>query len=514
MKKKIIRFTTDYYKVLTNHLAESGSDESFIYGLFSRAMTNDCMTYICKQLVVPDREELKNQSSVSIEPDQVYQALVYSLAFDQGLSILDTHTHPFSTKARFSGIDNHHGMANASYISANFPKTTEMGMIVFGRGFDNFEARIWDRKNERFEPVNRIEVLGSPTMILRYDVNDAKGGKDDPYARHRIIPGWKQGLLEDTKVFVGGLGGNGALVFESLLALGVGSHSGWIKACDPDILEASNLPRIPYARPKDIGETKAKIAQAYAKHRGHKTNVECYTEPLDDAKMLECIKEANVIIGCIDNDGARQTLNSLASRYMVPYIDLGTEIIPEDDKYESIGQIQVFLPGRTGCLMCSGSIDPSSAALDKMDDEAKAQYAQAGYVRGTNSTPTPSVLHLNGVTCHLAISQLVRMLFADGINGKEYLHYNAREASMFTASVDRNDNCPVCGRRGYLGCGDVREISLKSIIPPRPCVSRGIDSPKVGKAVELADNAENEDTRAQVEATEVIEAQVGPQETQ
>ncbi len=454
MKNNTIRFTTEDFNVLTNHLAKSGEDESFVFSLFSKSQSEDCTIYICKQLLLPDDNELKNQSRVSIEPDQKYQAIAYGLAYDQGLSIIDTHTHPFSSDAHFSGIDDSYGIANAEYIAKNFPEKTTMGMIVFGKGFDNFEARIWNREKGKFEPVNRIEVLGSPTNILTVNKRTTPIKIDDLYARHRIIPGWKQGLLENLKVFVCGLGGNGALIFDSLLALGIGGRDGWIKACDPDILEASNLPRIPYAYPKEVGIAKAKIAQLHADNRTPGLNVTCYGENIENEKMQNLIKEANIIIGAIDNDGARLILNGLAARYVIPYLDLGTEIIPDGAKYEAIGQVQTFIPGKTGCLVCSGAIDPSEAALDAMSEEDNAQYEQAGYVRGTNETPTPSVLHLNGVTSHLAISQLIRLIFDDGHKGKEYLHYNSQDAKMFTAAVAQNDACPVCGIQGYLGAGD------------------------------------------------------------
>lgn len=454
MKKHIIRFATEDFRRLINHLAKAGEDESFVFTLLSKAQSPDCTIYICKQLLLPDDNELTNQSCVSIEPDQTYQAIAYGLAYDQGLSIIDIHTHPFSSNAHFSSIDDSYGIENAKYIAKNFPESTTMGMIVFGKGYDNFEARIWNREIGEFEPVTRIEVLGSPTNILTVNSNSVPIVIDDPYARHRIIPGWQQGLLEDLKVFICGLGGNGSLVFDSLLALGIGSRDGWIKACDPDTLEASNLPRIPYAYPEEVGMPKAQIAQIHADNRTPGLNVHCYAESVESENMKDVTKEANIIIGAIDNDGARQIINGLAARYMVPYLDLGTEIIPNGSAYEAIGQVQTFVPGKTGCLVCSGAIDPSAAALDTMSEEDNAQYEQAGYIRGTNETPTPSILHLNGVTSHLAIRQLLRVIFGDDSNGKEYIHYNSQDATMFTAAVAQNDDCPVCGIRGYLGAGD------------------------------------------------------------
>jgi len=111
--------------------------------------------------------------------------------------------------------------------------------------------------------------------------------------------------------------------------------------------------------------------------------------------------------------------------------------------------------------MCSGVIDPSEAALDLVSEELKEQHARAGYVRGTDQTPTPSVLHLNGVASHLAVSQFLRLVFGEGLSGKEFVHYDRQNCQIVAASVPPDPDCPVCGTKGYLGAGDEqREFKL------------------------------------------------------
>ena len=451
-RQNVMRFSSNDFRALKEHLHASGDNESLAYALCSKAQGPECDIYICNRLIAPDTDDLRNQSGSSIEPSRECQAIAYGLAYDLGLFVVDVHTHPFSKNARFSSIDDHHGTQNAKYITKNFPEGSTMGMLVLGQGFDNFEARMWDSKKNCFEPANRLEILGAPTEIFT-NQHKATVKTDDPYARHRIIPGWKQGRLEELKVGLVGLGGNGAEIFKSLVALGIGKN-GWIVACDPDKVEASNLPRISYAFPEDVGKFKTEIAQAYARRKAPELNVYCYPEGIESDQMQEKAKEANIIIGAVDNDGARKSHNSLAARYMIPHIDLGTEIIPGDSGYDAIGQVHIFVPGKTGCLMCSGAIDPSDAALDTMSEEDRAQYQSVGYIRGTTETPTPSVLHLNGVVSHLAISQLLRLVFDEDFYGREYLHYDRQKCILLAASAVRDDNCPVCGKDGYLCAGD------------------------------------------------------------
>jgi molybdopterin/thiamine biosynthesis adenylyltransferase len=422
----IIRFGTEDFIVIKAHLANSGKYESFIHGLFSTARSKSNTVYICNLLLVPDKKQLQAQSAVSIEPGREYQAITYGLAYDLKKSIIDVHTHPFSSNARFSSIDNSFGMENAKYISENFPDTSTIGMIVLGNGFDNFEAQIWNRGKKCFEPVNRIEILGSPTTILINPKKKVSNKIDDIYARHKIIPGW-------------------------------------IQACDPDILEESNLPRIPYAYPAEVGISKAMLAKIHAGMKNHELKVFCHEKSVEDKEIQDILKEADIIFGAVDNDDARMILNEHAARYSIPYIDIGSEIIPEDFSYQAMGQVHVFIPGKTACLMCTGAIDPSNAALDSMTEEDKTDYERAGYVRGTSVTPTPSVLHLNGVVSHLAMSQFLKMIFADNFTGKDYLYYDRQKSDIISAFSVQDDQCPVCGLQGYIGNGDENESSLEEL---------------------------------------------------
>ncbi len=452
-EQNIIRISRADFEVKRRHFLAAGNNESQMFTLFTRATGRDYTVYINRLNLVPDPEELRNQSSVSIEPAREFQTRIYGLAHHTGMDVGDDHTHPFTETPQFSAIDNYHGKKAALYLSKRLPQPTTMLMTVFGRDLKHFQAHVWNRKKHCFEPVKRLEIIGSPMEILCEDDQPTQTG-EDPYARHRIIPGWKQTLLGKLKVFLAGLGGNGAAIWQSLVGLGVGRNGGWLRSCDDDRYEASNLPRIPYATPEDIGKAKAVVAQQYAKRKAPELNVSCYCDSVASERMQHVAKEANVIVGALDNDGARKIMNQIACRYQVVYLDLSAEIIPENDTFEAVGQVRVVIPGKTGCLICSGMIDASEAALDLMPDDRQRQRARVGYVRGSDETPTASVSHLNGVTAHLAVSQFLRVVFGEGIDGKDFLHYDRQNCQLVAASCPPVPKCPVCGIKGYLSVGD------------------------------------------------------------
>ena len=459
-KAQTLRISQDNFQQLGNLFREAEGKETQAFALCSKTVgPNECIHQV-KELILPEEGDFEKQSAAGVRPTVQYQYLAYSLAMELELSIFDFHNHPFADEVHLSSTDFYHGEKDGRFVADKFPDKTDRGMIVFGQDMSSFDGRLWDRKNKTFVPITRLSALGSPITILPADDYE----DNDLYARHRIIPGWKQGTLESLRVCVIGNGGNGALILEGLLALGVGKR-GWIKTCDPDILEASNIPRIPYACLDDVGKPKSEISQAYAARKAPDSNVFCYQEKINSEAMLAIAKEADVLIGAVDNHGARKILNSLSARYRISYIDLGSEIIPNEFSYESGGQVRIVLPGKNGCMMCTGEIDPSTAALDSLSEQDWAERGQAGYVRGTDFTPTPSVLHLNGVVSSLAISQFLRLVFGDEkLRKSAFLHYDQQSYQLLSASVDKNPDCPVCGDDGYLAEGD----EITSNLPDLP----------------------------------------------
>ena len=450
--KTIFRITYEDFQILRQLRDEAGDKETQAFVLCSKAKGQSEVVFLASRIVTPGAKDLEEQSGASVIPTAQFQALAYGLAYDLGLSVFDVHTHPFADKAQLSAIDFHHGEKNGRCIAEEFPEGTVMGMVVFDSSMHSFDGQVWNNEAGKFQKINNLEILGSPIQIL--PGIDADVPEDEAFARHQIIPNWDQNTLGQLKVLLAGLGGNGSLVFSALLNLGIGSKGGWVKACDHDTIEVSNLPRVPYAIPQDVGRLKAEIAQLYAIRNAPKTSVSCYSKKLQDEEMMAIAKEAHIIIGAVDSEGCRKTLNSISARYLIPYIDVATEIIPEDSVCQSIGQVHTFIPGVTGCLTCAGLIDPSEAALDLLSEQQASERARVGYVRGTNETPTPSVLHLNGVTSYLAISQLLRLVFGEGAERSAFLNYDRQNCQLMPAEALTDPNCPVCGKDGYLGEGD------------------------------------------------------------
>ena len=133
------------------------------------------------------------------------------------------------------------------------------------------------------------------------------------------------------------------------------------------------------------------------------------------------------------------------------------------NEHNLVGQLRLVIPGQTGCLFCCGGIDTNEAALDLMARKHRRRRERRGYVRGTAETPTASVIYLNGILSHLALSHIAKLV--QGGNAVEHAHvyYNGNSDSLLAAACRPNPECPVCGPGGVLGAGDREEQGLDEL---------------------------------------------------
>jgi molybdopterin/thiamine biosynthesis adenylyltransferase len=374
-----------------------------------------------------------------------------------------------------------------------------MVMLVFNADVSCFQGRVLDRNTGTFKEIEAIEVLGKELRHIPRDPTP-RLESDEKYARHLLVPGWDQPKLGKHKVFLAGLGGNGAVILSGLLSLGVGTGSGWIVACDPDRIEASNLPRIAYAKPSDIGKQKARVSASFARTKEPKARGYCFSCGVEDTRLLPWIKESHLLIGALDRDAPRSYLNQLSARYLIPFLDVAAEIIPGKDGCQAAGQIRFVEPGATACLVCSGSLDYSRVDPQRLSSEDLEKERRVGYIRGLDESPTPAVLDLNGVIGNLALSHFRRMVFGEPLDGREYVFYDRQQGRIVSAHLPKpNPDCPVCGRMGEIGRGDIEEETIDS--GNDSCASFRVVKGKVSRESKVEEHTEKKREERQTRET-------------
>ncbi len=101
-----------------------------------------------------------------------------------------------------------------------------------------------------------------------------------------------------------------------------------------------------------MGTSKAVLARRLIKAVAPDAQVEMLGRHLQAPGVLGRLKSADLLVGCVDNDGARLILDEFALAYAIPYFDLGVGIDVEGKMGESRplgGGWQLSCPGGHAC---------------------------------------------------------------------------------------------------------------------------------------------------------------------
>lgn len=161
------------------------------------------------------------------------------------------------------------------------------------------------------------------------------------YARHELIPGWKQKSLSNATVIIFGLGALGNEVARILAMSGVGNFI----LCDPDRVEESNLSRTILFRQSDLGRFKVEAAADALRDLNPSVSVDVRSQPLIHGVGLGEIRDASLILSCLDSRSARLQLTGRCQLVKAPYIDGGT--------HPWGGEVRPYLDADGPCYGCS-----------------------------------------------------------------------------------------------------------------------------------------------------------------
>jgi molybdopterin/thiamine biosynthesis adenylyltransferase len=277
-----------------------------------------------------------------------------------------------------------------------------------------------------------------------------------------------QAVLETSTVVIVGLGGLGSFVALECAYLGVGH----LVLIDHDIVATSNLNRLIGATEDDLNQPKVQVYEDLIRAISPRTKVTTVHAPILSEDALLASKQGDLILGCVDNHGARLVLNQLAVQYVIPLLDAGTgaRLGGGQTLTHAGGQVQAVLPG-LGCLECRGFIDARQAALDLAPPHVRQREMEHGY--GTRE-PAPSVIFLNGVVASLQVAEAVKLLSGavrgTASNQLAITGYDLLGQTLTRASVQGSETCPACGPDGVAGLADLSPLQVAGEPPTPPPV--------------------------------------------
>lgn len=300
-----------------------------------------------------------------------------------------------------------------------------------------------------------------------------------------------QSRLSKVQVGVVGCGGLGTLVVMQLVRIGVQNFT----LIDPDLVDVTNLPRLPIIYQDSVGNYKVHALEEYIHNVNPMANVK--TVPRNFTKyQFKTLQNCDVVIGCVDSEGARSLLNEFSVRYLVPYFDAGTGVYIDQNQTVQYmgGQVRFINPGTGPCLYCyRGGIRTSEVILDLLTDEQRQERRALGYVDGTDLTPTPSVLPLNMTVASILITEFSNFVTQFSYPSY-YIHYDAVKMQVRDLAREMPKkfrtvrSCPMCGIGGYLGIANAeaqtyvtpkeREMILLYLRKTRPIYQKMLEKRK------------------------------------
>jgi molybdopterin/thiamine biosynthesis adenylyltransferase len=309
------------------------------------------------------------------------------------------------------------------------------------------------------KPVELTRIVGDLYHVRYQD----RGGSVPPeeFDRHTRVFGAKS--VEDLaqlRIGIVGCGGTGSAVASLLARLGVSR----LVLIDNDRVDQTNLNRLHFSRRSDaiIGRFKVDVVGEAIAEIGLTRSVVRIRHLVDGPECQDALRACDVIFGCTDDHLGRNFLNRIAHFYLIPIIDLGVLIDPNDaggfDSFD--GRVTVVQPGYP-CQLCRQLISPQlmlEEGMRRNDPLLYEQHRRAGYVEG-GTDPSPVVVTFTTEIASVAVNELLHRL--TGFRG---LHGHCSERVRrfdYVKDADSvpggmsNPDCPLCGRRKYDGRGDM-----------------------------------------------------------
>jgi len=321
--------------------------------------------------------------------DEAYTLRTALAADAHPLAIGVIHSHPSGCEPEPSSIDDDMDAYYARYY-ADFAPGRPYVSLIASHVDDELvmSGRIWWQG--AWLGARRIIAERRPlrTWTLR-----AAGHIDAPLRSRtaRLTAAFGEAAehqLRSATVAVIGAGGTGSAAIEVLARAGVGH----LIIVDPDRVDDSNLERLHGSTLHDAEQQtpKARVAARHVASIDPTCRVTAVIGALPQADIVHAVIQADVAIGCTDQQHSRLALADLTVRYLVQSIDCGVMLEGRDGAVRGqIVQLIRSLPADP-CPYCREMIDSVRVTQELMSPEDRAaRRAAAGEAQSRGESGSP-----------------------------------------------------------------------------------------------------------------------------
>jgi hypothetical protein len=438
-----LKFPSPLYDGLARTLLASGPAESCATAYASHRPQTDTWIVRAATPAPDDAYERRDATSAVLRP--AYLVDVANRARPAGESVVMVHTHPAAKGfPSFSDIDDAGEVALAEYFGRRAPKGNHLAMVV---GPDGCRARRVGRSEEVavWEVGERL-VARSPGL---------SAGADD--VRHdrqiRAFGSTGQRRIGSLRVGVIGVGGTGSVLVQQLAHLGVADFT----LIDPDAVEASNLNRLAFAEARDVGSSKAGVAERGIRAVAPAACVRRIERDVVDADIADELRDLDFVFLCTDSHASRAVVGQIAYQDLVPTIDMGVSLTVRAGAVTHItGRVQMLSPGLP-CLTCTGALDGEQIRREMLTTE---QRGADPYVLGAHE-PQPAVMSINSTMASLAVTMFLGAVTHIPANAR-FQMYDGIRGMIRPTTARIVPGCIVCSSEGALAKGASWPLPVRS----------------------------------------------------
>lgn len=435
-----VRLGAALFNDIRNHVENfaRGEEAGFLLCSLSRCENRDVLLGR-EWLPIPDEAIERNTRGSVLSWSAAFNSDVLQRAVEREMTLVLVHSHG-SPAPRFSPDDR----LKERRLFGTFSRIlgpTPTGSIVLGVG--DAAGSFWTNGRSDALSFRRLSVIGD-TIDQWYDLDASRPGRP---ARHRLnrqtlaIGPRSDRKLAEASVAIVGVSGGGSHVAQQLIHQGIGQ----ILPVDDDRIDETNLGRVVGAVASDIDITgKTKMVKRLAAAVDPSIDVVEVPSRFPTAASIAALKEADVVVACLDRFDARAAVNEFCRRHLIPLVDVGMTITSSGETLaRADGQLIVSLPERT-CMRCYFITDAVLA-----EEQAEAP---AGYDRNPDAPGDPQVVSMNGTLASEACNCVLDLVtgYSRGARGARHWQYNGRTGALVPDAIPpRRPGCPACAQEGH-----------------------------------------------------------------
>lgn len=244
------------------------------------------------------------------------------------------------------------------------------------------------------------------------------------YDRQKRIKGFSQEKVSGGTIGIIGVGATGSHSACYAAKVGVG----YIKVCDPDVIELHNLPRLLGISRDYVGVNKAFALVELLKEVREDVRFCAYPHEFCEVEQQFC-ENLDAAIICVDRISTRFEIGEALWHRGIPHVDVGIR--------DLLCNVMVFLPDRKDwpCIFCARKIIPQS------------QIESSNTAKHCDDQPIPTIITPAAVGSGIAVNEILKIL-----NGSElgeplehFIQIDLRSLTPFKIRIPKDPDCPVCG---------------------------------------------------------------------